>query len=278
MPVERVDSADDPRVALFRDLPASNLTRPSGLFIAEGWLVVERLLASGRPIQSVLLDEKFRDELLPRFSTETTIYEVPHALVSQIVGFKFHRGVLACGRRGTEPTLEAYARGWDEAPSRPRTVVIAADVNDPENMGCILRNSAAFGVDLVLVNRRCADPFSRRVLRTSMGTIFRLPLVSSDDLHQDAQRLQEKLGFEVAATVLSPDAEPLYEARRSTRWALLFGNEGHGLPAELANVCRRRVTLPMRGGTDSLNVGVASGIFLYHYTSPAAVAAAERAR
>ena len=277
MPVERVDSADDPRVALFRDLPASNLARPSGLFIAEGWLVVERLLASGRPIQSVLLDETFRDELLSRFAPDTTIYEVPRKLVSQIVGFKFHRGVLACGRRGAEPSLADYASGWAQAPARPRTAVIAADVNDPENIGCILRNSAAFGVDLVLVNRRCADPFSRRVLRTSMGTVFRLPLVISDDLHHDLGSLQREFGFEVAATVLSGDAEPLYEARRSTRWALLFGNEGHGLPIDLSSACRRRLTLPMRGA-DSLNVGVASGVFLFHYTSPAAVADAESTR
>jgi tRNA G18 (ribose-2'-O)-methylase SpoU len=264
MAVEFVQSLEDPRIAVYRDLPRSNLTRPSGLFIAEGWLVVERLLRSRFAIESVLLDEKFVDELLPRFAPETRVFIVPHELMNAVVGFKFHRGVLACGRR-------ADGVGWSEVFATARqtlTVVVAADVNDPENMGCILRNSAAFGVDLVLASSRCADPFSRRVLRTSMGTVFQLPLLISQDLAADVVRLQQEFGVEFAATTLDAAAEPLYDAARPDRFALVFGNEGHGIPAEVLASCRRAVTLPMRGGTDSLNVGVASGIFLYHFTRP----------
>lgn len=264
MAVESVLTLDDPRIAVYRDLPRSNLTRPSGLFIAEGWLVVERLLRSRFLIESVLLDDKFVDELLPKFSPDTRVFVIPHSLMNEVVGFKFHRGVLACGRRSD-------GLDWNEflASSRPTlTVVVAADVNDPENMGCILRNSAAFGVDLVLASARCADPFSRRVLRTSMGTVFQLPLMMSRDLAADVARLQAEYGVEFAATTLDVSAEPLYDAARPDRFALVLGNEGHGIPAEVQASCRRAVTLPMRGGTDSLNVGVASGIFLYHFTRP----------
>ncbi|MFO0872164.1 MAG: RNA methyltransferase [Pirellulales bacterium] len=264
MPVELVSTLDDPRIAVYRDLPQSNLTRPSGLFIAEGWLVVERLVRSGWPIDSVLLDETFREELLGRLPADALVYQVPSGLISTIVGFRFHRGVLACGRRRAEPSLERLVR---PAPA-PLTAVVAADVNDPENMGCILRNSAAFGVDLVLASRRCADPFSRRVLRTSMGTVFQLPLRVTDDLPGDVERLEREFGVELAATVLDAAAESLYDAARPPRFGLVLGNEGHGIPPAIATRCRRRITLPMRGGTDSLNVGVASGIFLYHFTAP----------
>lgn len=268
MPVEQVSSIEDPRIAVFRDLPRSNLTRPSGLFIAEGWLVVERLVRSGQLIESVLLDETFRDQFLSYFAPETRVYEVPHRLVSELVGFRFHRGILACGRRASEPSLDRLV----PPPPERFTVVVAADVNDPENMGCILRNSAAFGADLVLASRHCADSYSRRVLRTSMGTVFRLPLIQSDDLARDVARLESEFQVEFAATVLDAAAESLYDAARPARFGLVFGNEGHGIPPAVAASCRRRVTLPMRNGTDSLNVGVASGVFLYHFTAPGGAA------
>lgn len=101
-----------------------------------------------------------------------------------------------------------------------------------------------------------------------MGTVFQLPLLISQDLAADVVRLQQEFGVEFAATTLDAAAEPLYDAARPDRFALVFGNEGHGIPAEVLASCRRAVTLPMRGGTDSLNVGVASGIFLYHFTRP----------
>lgn len=265
MSIERVTTIDDPRLAVFRDLPSSNLTRPSGLFIAEGWLVVERLLASRFPIDSVLLDERFVDDVLPKLPDAATVYVVPHDWVSEIVGFRFHRGVLACGRRLANRELESLV----PLDRRRLLIVVASDVNDPENMGTILRNSAAFGADLVLANFRCADPFSRRVLRTSMGTVFQVPLYQTEDLASVVRRLQDEWQVELAATVLDDEAEPLRTAERPDRFGLVFGNEGHGLPDSLAALCRRRVTIPMHGVTDSLNVGVASGIFLYHFADAA---------
>ena len=263
MRVEQVHSVDDPRIAIYRDLPKSNLTRPSGFFIAEGELLVRRLLASEFAVESVMLDERFQDALGLPFPPDVPVYVVPHEWMSQIVGFRFHRGVLACGRRRADLRLdEVLARAGTRL-----TVVACVSVNDPENMGGILRNSAAFGADLVVANSSCADPFSRRVLRTSMGTVFRLPLVSSRDIAADLRRLRDEFHVELAATVLDEQAEPLHNATRPDRFGLLFGNEGHGLPPDIAALCHRRLTIPMSGGTDSLNVAVASGIFLHHFDS-----------
>jgi tRNA G18 (ribose-2'-O)-methylase SpoU len=187
---------------------------------------------------------------------------VPSALINQLVGFKFHRGVLACGRRRSY--LQIDDLHWNDADEK--TVVVCVDVNDPENMGAILRNIAAFGIDLVVMTTRCADPFSRRVLRTSMGTVFKLPMVMSKSIVDDLRTLRSGQGLSFSATVLDDEAVPLETAARPARFGLLFGNEGHGLSPEVVAECDQKVMIPMRLGTDSLNVSVAAGIFLYHFT------------
>ena len=98
-----------------------------------------------------------------------------------------------------------------------------------------------------------------------MGTVFRIPLIHSDDLLRDMKRLQMEWNFQLIATVLDPDAQPLASAHRAERSAILFGGEAQGLAPRLVHACDLRVTIPMQLGTDSLNVAVAAGIFLYHF-------------
>ena len=102
--------------------------------------------------------------------------------------------------------------------------------------------------------------------RVSMGTVFTLPLLQSDDLLRDLRLLREQWGVQLAATVLDPDAEPLANAKRPAKFALLLGGEAQGLEPQWVQACDRRLTIPMQRGTDSLNVAVAAGIFLYHFT------------
>ena len=118
----------------------------------------------------------------------------------------------------------------------------------------------------MILGERCHDPFWRQSVRVSMGTIFRLPLLHTDDLARDLRRLREEWGVELTATVLDPSAEPLEAAKRPEKFGLLFGGEAQGLESRWTELCHRRVTIPMHHGTDSLNVAVAAGIFLYHFT------------
>jgi tRNA G18 (ribose-2'-O)-methylase SpoU len=129
----------------------------------------------------------------------------------------------------------------------------------------VLRNCAAFGVDLVLIGPRSADPYSRRVLRVSMANALKLRLGTSDDLQRDVRRLRDEFDFHCVATVLDPSARPLASTPRPARLALLLGNEFDGVGAEVQRGCQSRVTIPMSLETDSLNVAVAAGIFLYHF-------------
>jgi tRNA G18 (ribose-2'-O)-methylase SpoU len=264
MPLVPVHSIDDPRLAPYREMNERNLTKLSGLFVAEGDKVVERLLASDFEIASILAEPVYAERYGPRVSAATPIYLAPRALLEATVGFNFHRGVVACCRRRPGPNIRELLTGMERA--LRSTIVVCPDVQDPANLGSILRSAAAFGCQAILLGRRSADPFSRRVLRVSMGSALGLPIVESRDLAADLTALSAG-GFELVATVLDPAAEPLWQSRRESKLAVLFGSEGHGLGEEWLRLCRRRVTIPLRLGVDSLNVAVAAAVVLYHFAS-----------
>ena len=261
MPLTPIASLDDPRLQVYRSLKTTNLTRWSGLFIAEGKRVVERLVASDYPIESVLLSVRLVEEFAPLLPPDVPALVLPQPLAEELVSYNFHAGVLACGRRKPAPDLDAVLAG-----TRGRLTLIACPhTTDPDNLGTLIRLATAFGAAALLLGKGCADPYSRRTLRVSMGNAFQLPIIEDDELETTLVRLRNISGLEVVATVLGDDAEPLAAVTPSARTVLLFGNEADGLDRRWIDLTDRRVTIPMRPGTDSLNVAVAAGIFLYHF-------------
>ena len=260
MPRIRIDSMEDERVAAYRDLASAQLTRQSGLFVAEGRLLVERLIASSYTPHSILVDER-RIGLLPDTPPDVPVYTTSKDLIEHIAGFEFHRGVLACGYRQPLDTTAGVCREL----RRSALIVGCVAVQDPTNLGGILRSCAAFGVDAVLVSKQSADPFARRVLRVSMGASLSLPIVETDDVAADLQELRSDNHFQVVATVVD-NATSLESATRAERTVLLIGSEADGLPESLVANADRRVTIPMSLQTDSLNASVAAGVLLYHFT------------
>ena len=257
-----IESLDDPRVSHYRGLKDRDLARTGDLFIAEGDYVVRRLLASAYPTVSVLLSTRKVEKIVPLVRPDVPVYVGDDAMIRQILGFKFHTGVIAVGRRLPSPPLERVFEGR----SGRMTLTVCPEVSNSDNMGALIRISAAFGADAMVLGERCHDPFWRQSIRVSMGTIFTMPLVRSDNLLRDMKELRERWGVQLIATVLSDDAEPLAKARRSERIGLLFGNEAQGLDEREIAACDRRVTIPMKLGTDSLNVAVSAAVFLYHFT------------
>jgi tRNA G18 (ribose-2'-O)-methylase SpoU len=259
---EFIDSLDDPRVWHYRDLKDRALDRSGRWFIAEGEHVVRRLLASDFPVESVFLSEKRAAEFAPLVPAHVPVYVAPQALMERVMGFKFHSGIVACGRRKPRATIDDVIPRYRER----LTLVACPDLSNVENIGSVIRLCAGFGVDALILGERSHDPFWRQSVRVSMGTVFSLPIVHTDDLLRDLRRLRTEWGVELAATVLDETAEPLDRATRPARFGLLFGNEAQGLNDAHVAACDRRVTIPMKLGTDSLNVAVAAGIFLYHFT------------
>jgi tRNA G18 (ribose-2'-O)-methylase SpoU len=264
MPRILIHDLDDPRIIPYRHLKTTNETRHSDLFVVEGSKLLDRLIASPFPLVSVLVTDRYEARIAPTLPTDIPMYVVPHAWINAIAGFHYHQGVLACGRRTQWP-------GWDEVVERAgrrATIVVCPGLNNPENLGAIVRIGDVFGIDAVLVGcKGCPDPLSRRVLRVSMGAALRLPVIASEAFEQDVGRLRDEFGFELAATVVNPDAEPLRSVLRADRLALFLGNEAEGLDPEWVARCSRQITIPMRPGAESLNVAVATGILLYHLTS-----------
>jgi tRNA G18 (ribose-2'-O)-methylase SpoU len=258
-----IPTLDDPRVAPYRNLKDRDLAREGGRFIAEGELVVRRLLASAFQTESLLIADRKLEEIEPIVPPHIPIYCAPADVVNRIIGFKFHSGVMAVGLRGPRPTLEQLASKWQQ---ERITLVILPQVQNTENLGSMIRISSGLGASAMILGERSCDPWYRQSIRVSMGTVFSLPIVQSNDLLSDLKSLRERWGAQLIATVLDDQAEDLACAARAPRIAVLFGNEVTGLSPQEIAACDRKVTIPMNLGTDSLNVSVAAGIILYHFT------------
>lgn len=263
MPLIEIDSIDDPRVWAYRDLKDHELARQGERFIAEGRHVVMRLLSSGYGCESVLCGRKRLELVREHVPPEVDLFVALSEVVDAIVGYKFHSGVLAVGRRPRKMELHEWMQSLGER--QHITLVICPHTRNCDNMGSIIRNAAALGADGVLMGEECTDPFWRRTIRVSMGTVFHLPLRVSDDLAADMAQLRERWGVELIATVLEDDAVDLHVTQRRDRMGIVLGSEDQGLGERWTRLCDRKVKLAMHHGTDSLNVATAAAVFLYHF-------------
>jgi len=254
---------DDPRLHVYRHLKKTNRTRWSSQFIAEGKKLVVQLLKSEFVVQSIMTSDKHVAYLEPHVPDEIPAYVLPHSRAQSLVGYAFHCGMLGCG-------IRKPARPLDDLldTERRHLLVVLPRTENPENMGSIIRIAAGFGATAVLTGQGCCDPFSRRALRVSMGNTFCLPVIETGtDLAGTLRGLKEQYSCELFAILLDESAEPLSKVTPSGNCALLFGHEDSGLTLEWISLCDRRITIPMHGDTDSLNVAVAAGIFLHHFAN-----------
>ena len=257
---ERIDSLDDPRLEVFRNLKAKNAVRDARLFVAEGATVVERVLRSGLDVQSVLVSDRKFTTCETFLRQDVRVYRLSSELANELVGFDFHCGVMASAVRPVAPKPEQWI------PANGASLIIAADrVVDPENVGALIRIGAAFGADGIIFSKGSADPFSRRVLRVSMGNVLFMPITETDDLPATLSHLRHALEFHVCGTVLDARAIDLDSFAFPERTILVFGNEYGGISNDVRNVLTDRLTISMFNGTDSLNVAISAGIFCHQY-------------
>ncbi len=255
----RIDDPDDPRLAAYRDVRERDLVGREGGFIAEGVVVLEKLLAAGRhPVASVLVAEPRLEALAPllaRVPDGAAVYAASQAVMDRLVGFHIHRGVLAAGER-TEPEAGALIAGLP-----PQALVMGlVGIANHDNMGGLFRNAAAFGADAVLIDETCCDPLYRKAIRVSVGAALTTPFARAGRAQDMAEELLAA-GFELIALTPSGAAE-LSDIAPGPRTAALFGAEGPGLPAEVM-ARAKTVRIAMAKGFDSLNVATTSGIVLH---------------
>ena len=255
----RIDDLDDPRIAIYRSLKSTNQTRRLDQFVVEGERLVERLLTSRFPTVSVLITDRHEPRLRSRIPEEVPAFVLPHALVDTPVGFPFHRGVLASGARRPWPSLDDVV----QAGADRLTLAICPKLSNPENLGAIARIGDVFGIDAILSGSTCPDPFSRRVLRVSMGAVLSLPVLVFDRLSETADHLAQRDHVEFFGAVADPRAEPFDSVSRPRRLGLVLGDEHEGIDRQWLGKCRKTITIPMRAGASSLNVAVAAGILIH---------------
>lgn len=254
-----IESLDDRRLDVFRSLKKTNQNRNSGLFIAEGTTLVERLLNSDYEVESILASDQKLRNFGARISDSVTVYHMDRSIASVLVGYSFHNGVLASARKKPAPQL------LDVIPqSGPSLVIYGDQIIDQQNVGLMIRIASAFGANAVVMGPGSADPFSRRVLRVSMGNGLFLPIIESANSSESLQQLIES-GHHCCATVLDSNATELSAFPFPERTVLVFGNETHGISEDVANMCESKLTVSMLNGTDSLNVAIAMGIFTFAY-------------
>lgn len=255
-----IDDPSDPRVDDFRDLSNADrrpdLPGGKGLVIAEGTVVVERMLTS-RFAPSALLGVARKYEVLAAqlAGIDVPYYRATAEVMAQVVGFHLNRGVLAVAQRPPELTAEQVL-------ARARTVAVLEGVNDHENIGSIFRNAAGLGADAVLFGDRCSDPLYRRSVRVSMGHVLRIPFAPLPALPMGLNLLRER-GFQIIALTPDPAADTLATAMTGEKVALLLGAEGPGLTEETMRASDIRARIPMTPGTDSLNVATAAAMAFY---------------
>jgi tRNA G18 (ribose-2'-O)-methylase SpoU len=247
---------DDERLADFVDLadPAARRRRERDeLFIAEGIIAVARLLESPHRIRAILVTPKHRERVEALVGQQrVTVLVADEAVVASTVGFHFHRGVVAAADRLPLPSVA-------EVVARSRRVAVLEGLNDPENLGLIARSARAFGVDALLLDPTCIDPYYRRTVRVSMGEVLLLDVARFDDWPAGVDRLHDA-GFETWAMTPAPDAVSIWAVDVPDRLAIVLGAEGPGLDSATLQRASRRVRIPINADVDSLNVGHAAAV------------------
>jgi tRNA G18 (ribose-2'-O)-methylase SpoU len=258
MPQFTVIDPSDRRVDDYRRLRARESAE---VMWAEGPTVVERLLETDLAVRSLLLTPPALARLGSRHDLERhTVLVAEQRVVNEIVGFDLHRGAIAAAAR---PSLASLA----EVVADARRLVVLEGLNDPENLGAIARTARGLGVDALVLDPTCLDPYYRRVVRVSMGEVMHLPVVRAPLAEVFAAL--DGAGF--ATWALTPhhaatDISDLVRRGVPPRLALVLGAEGPGLSDEVL-AQRPNVRIPLRPGVDSLNVGHATAAALALITS-----------
>ena len=268
----KITDLSDPQLDIFTRLTGPQLRNKlepdKGIFIAESPTVIEVALSSGCEPISMLTEERLLDgaleNLLPRLG-DIPIYAAPRAVLKELTGFELTRGALCAMRRPPLPSVEKICKN-------ARRIAVFEEVADSTNIGALFRSAAAFDIDAVLITPTCCDPFCRRSVRVSMGTLFLVPWTrigeSECDWPQNGINLLRGLGFKTAAMALSDNSVSIDDERlmAEERLAIILGTEGTGLKKETIAMCDYTVKIPMSHGVDSLNVAAAGAVAFWQLT------------
>lgn len=251
----RLSSIQNPLVRQWRELNKECAARAAqGLFLAEGEHMAGEALKEQKAAALLICAD--REERYEKLIAAARVQDLPLYILSQPVinalsDAKTPQGILALCALPKAPSLERMGE----------VVVALDDVQDPGNVGTILRTLDAAGFSGLIISKGCADPYAPKTLRASMGAVFRIPIAQTASLPNTLLELRQN-GYAILAGALS--GQPFYQrGQDQRRTCLVIGNEGSGISDEVLACATKLVRLPMHGGAESLNAAVACAIMLY---------------
>ena len=262
--IDPVQSLDLPELKVYLTLRRVEEHERQGVLVAANIKTIRRLLASRFTVLSALLTPAWLERLKPQLQArpeDIKVYVAEPPPLETITGYKLHQGALAVAQIPPPPSLESLLQNS----RRPLLLAAVEGIASAENLGAVVRNCAAFGVHFLIVGETCGSPYQRRAVSGSMGTIFEQPVLQVDNLAATLTALRTR-GIRCLAAHPRADAKKLASVDLRGDCCLVFGAEGPGLTAAALAVCDEMVEIPMPSHMNSLNVAVASGVFLYEAT------------
>ncbi|HWH72089.1 MAG TPA: RNA methyltransferase [Candidatus Sulfotelmatobacter sp.] len=259
--VQKIDSFELPELQPYRTMRRQMEHREQGILVAEGEKVVRRLLESHFGVISVLMPERWLPELEPVLQArpeEVRVFVAEKERLETLTGFSMYQGLLAVGKIPAEPPLEQLLARSE----RPYLLAAVDGLSSAENLGALVRNCAGFSVQGLIVGETSTSPFLRRAVRSSMGTIFQMPVVETRNLARALGELRSR-GIRSIAAHPHVERRTLPQANFTSDCCVVFGSEGYGISPAVLAACDEAVAIPMPPTVDSLNVGSAAAVFLY---------------
>jgi tRNA G18 (ribose-2'-O)-methylase SpoU len=271
MALIRIDDPADLRLADYRGVSDPELATRNGLFVAEGRLVVRRLLGeTGWAMRSVLVTEPALAALDDRLARrpDVPVFIAAQDVMNGIAGFDIHRGCLAIGVRPAAARWRAVVEQIPNPKIQIPTMIVALErLANADNVGGVFRSAAAFGAAAVLLDPLTTDPLYRKAIRTSMGAALQVPFARAEPWPEALRELRER-GIAVVAMTPAPGAPSLREVVAAVAGrpvAIVLGHEGNGLAAGTLDACEFQARIPIDGDVDSLNVAAAAAIAMYEF-------------
>ncbi len=262
--IQTVQSLDVPELALYRTLRRIEEHERAGVLVAANAKVIKRLLASRFTVVSALVTPAWLEKLEPQLRArpeEIHVFVAERPLLETITGYQMHQGALAVAKIPPQPDFETLLNNS----RRPLLLAAVEGIASAENLGAVVRSCAAFGVHFLVVGETCGSPFQRRAVSGSMGAIFEQPVARVENLAAALTALRAR-GVRCLAAHPRPEAKNLTAVDLRGDCCLLFGAEGPGLTPSALAACDDMVEIPMPSHMNSLNVAVATGVFLYEAT------------
>lgn len=260
--IHQVESLDHPALAPYRTMRRPDDHVQQGIFVAEGEKVVCRLLGSTDfGVVSLLIPPGWLNthgSLVEARTESIEIFIADKKVLEALIGFSMFQGVLAVGRIPVQPSLADLL----DNSTQPRLFVAADALANAANMGALVRNCVAFGVQALLVGETCSPPWLRRSVRSSMGTIFDLPVLETESLAETLQGMRAR-GIRIVAAHPHLNGLTLAQAHFRGDTCIVVGSEGDGIAPQVLEACDDHVAIPMQLGVSSINVTSASAVFLY---------------